>query len=290
MTWITEYKKSLKNLHAEEPLDVYFYRPLAFIIVKTFYAFPLTPNHYSFLALLSGITSGFYFLKGTTEGMQWGAFYFLLFAILDCCDGMVARLKKNGSEFGRLIDGVVDYTVNVIVYTTLAIGLKKQVTTDLLQPWMLVIAAGVSKALHSITYDHYLNEYLSYEKGNSGFVLNEIDDLKKKLEKHKSEGASLLRITALKLYLGYSVLQAGKIEKALVYNPSMYCQKNLLALRLWSFVGPAVHIAFLILAFLFKAPAVLFSYAIIFGNLWLIVMFLFQFKINHELSIQREMT
>ncbi|MGZ3808010.1 MAG: hypothetical protein ACXVCE_07990, partial [Bacteriovorax sp.] len=96
MSWLTEYQKSLKNVHAEEPLDVYFYRPLAFIIVKTFYAFPITPNHYSFLALLSGIASGFHFLKGTPEGFQKGAFFFLLFAILDCCDGMVARLKKNG--------------------------------------------------------------------------------------------------------------------------------------------------------------------------------------------------
>ena len=94
MSWLKEYQKSLKNLHAEEPLDVYFYRPPAFIIVKTFYRFPITPNHYSFLALLSGLAAGFNLMKGTTSGYQWGAFYFLLFAILDCCDGMVARLKK----------------------------------------------------------------------------------------------------------------------------------------------------------------------------------------------------
>ena len=94
MNWLKEYKLSLKNLHAEEPLDVYFYRPLAFIVVKTFYSLPITPNMYSLMALLSGIASGYNFIKGTSLGFKWGAFFFLVFAILDCCDGMVARLKK----------------------------------------------------------------------------------------------------------------------------------------------------------------------------------------------------
>ncbi len=97
MNWLIEYKKSLKNIHAEEPLDVYLYRPMAFIIVKALYSTSLTPNQYSLLALLSGIAAGGCFLQGTYLGLQWGGFFFLLFAILDRCDGMVARLKKNGT-------------------------------------------------------------------------------------------------------------------------------------------------------------------------------------------------
>jgi hypothetical protein len=36
----SDYKKSLKNIEAEEPLDIYFYRPIAFIIVRFFYQTP----------------------------------------------------------------------------------------------------------------------------------------------------------------------------------------------------------------------------------------------------------
>lgn len=285
MTWLTEYKKSLKNVHAEEPLDVYFFRPLAFIIVKAFYRFPITPNQYSLLALLSGIAAGFNLMKGTTSGFEWGAFYFLLFAVLDCCDGMVARLKKNGTEFGRLIDGIVDYTVNIIVYFTLALGVQKSfVMTGMFQPWMLVVLAGISKAIHSISYDHYLTEYLSYEKGDGGFVVREIEDLRKKLIDAQKENGSIIRKFGLRLYLGYSSLQAGNQGRSLVYAPELYCEKNLLALRMWSMIGPSVHIAFLILSFIFNAPYVLFSYAIIFGNVWLFLMFAYQFKINQELA------
>ncbi len=287
MSWLAEYKKSLKNVHAEEPLDVYFYRPLAFIVVKTFYSLPITPNHYSLLALISGIAAGHNFMQGTSGGFKWGAFFFLLFAVLDCCDGMVARLKKNGTEFGRLIDGLVDYTVNIIAYFTLALGMKKSFGSSMIiEPWILVVLAGVSKAIHSISYDHYLTEYLSYEKGDGGFVVREIEELKKKLSEAEKQKGSFIRKIGLRLYLGYSNLQAGNQGKTLVYSPALYCERNLKALRLWSIIGPAVHIAFLIISFSFNAPNIIFFYAIVFGNLWLAMMFAYQFKINQELATQ----
>lgn len=275
MNWLIEYKKSLKDIEAEELLDVYFYRPLAFIIVKAFYHFPLTPNHYSFMALVSGIFSAYFFAKGSESGLAFGAFFFLLFAILDCCDGMVARLKRNGTEFGRLIDGAVDYTVNIMVYVALAIGLKNE--------WHLVILAGISKAIHSITYDHYLNEYLSYAKGNSGFAENEWNHLKTRYEETLSEKL-FLKAFILKIYMGYTKLQMGKSQKIKKYQPKAYCQVNLKLLRMWSFIGPAVHIAFLVLAYLFNFSKLFYVYAIVLGNIWLIWMFFYQFKKNRELA------
>lgn len=286
MNWLNEYKKSLKNIEAEEPLDIFFYRPLAFVIVKALYSLPLTPNHYSLMALISGILSGYYFNLGSEKGFVWGAFYFLLFAVLDCCDGMVARLKKNGTEFGRLVDGVVDYTVNIIVYFALAFGVKKyypETSIDLIAPWILVVIAGVSKAIHSITYDHYLTEYLSYEKGNGAFATNELEMLKQKLKIAHDAKASV-KAFALKLYIGYTKLQAGNSKKVLTYNAKEYLQNNLKTLRMWGIVGPTMHITFLILAFLLNVPNVYFGYAIVFGNVWLIFMFLFQRKVNSGLK------
>ena len=287
MNWLKEYKLSLKNLHAEEPLDVYFYRPLAFIVVKTFYSLPITPNMYSLMALLSGIASGYNFIKGTSLGFKWGAFFFLVFAILDCCDGMVARLKKNGTEFGRLIDGVVDYVVNVIVYMTLAIGIKKQYSPDLVQPWILVVVAGISKAIHSISYDHYLTEYLSYEKGDGGFVVREIEILRNKLNNLQKSKVSFFRRLGLKLYLAYSSIQAGNQGRVLIFNSEKYCEKNLRALKMWSSIGPAVHILVFIISCILNEPYLLFFYSVVFGNLWLMMMFVYQFKINQEMAEEK---
>ncbi len=282
MSWLTEYKSSLKNIYAEEPLDVYFYRPLAFIIVKTFYAYPITPNHYSLLAFLAGITSGHHFLKGTPAGYLWGAIFFLAYAILDCCDGMVARMKKNGTEFGRIIDGVVDYTVNAVVYITLAMGMSKTTNNDFIAPWILITIAGISKAVHAITYDHYLTEYLSHENGNGGFVAKEIENIKMRLAESESRNDTFFGKLGLKIYLGFTSLQAGS-QSAIGYDPRIYCERNLHSLRMWSAIGPSVHIAILILAFIFNAPNGLFFYSIIFGNLWLFMMFIYQSRINNSL-------
>jgi hypothetical protein len=283
MNFLQEYKRSLKNLHAEEPLDVYLYRPLAFIIVKAFYSLPITPNQYSLVALFAGIASGYNLVKGTSLGFKWGAFYFFLFAILDCCDGMVARLKKNGTKYGRLIDGLVDYAVNAIVYVTLALGLKKQYSADLFQPWILVITAGVSKAVHSILYDHYLTEYISNEKGDGGFVVREIEEVKARIVESEKSNSLFIRRMALKVYLGYTSIQAGNQGRQLALKPLLYCQRNLRALKMWSVIGPSSHMFVLIIACILNEPYLLFIYAIIFGNSWLLMMLIYQFKINQEL-------
>lgn len=287
MNWIIEYKKSLKNLHAEEPLDVYLYRPFAFVIVKLFYSLPITPNQYSLAALLAGVASGYNFLKGDSLSFKWGAFFFLLFAILDCCDGMVARLKKNGTKYGRIIDGLVDYLVNAIVYITLAIGIKKQFSPDLLQPWVLVLLAGLTKAIHAFFYDHYLNEYMSYEKGNRGFASREIEEVKQRLVESENSNDLFIKRFALRIYLKYSLVQAGNNKNDLSIDPKSYCEKNLKALKMWSMIGPSAHITFFVLACFLNEPYLLFFYTVIAGNIWLLLMLFYQFKNNQELAGER---
>lgn len=285
MSWIQEYKASLKNIDAEEPLDIYFYRPIAFIIVKLFYALPLTPNHYSLLALISGIFSAYYFYMGTEVAFQWAGFYFLMFAIFDCCDGMVARLKKNGSEFGRIIDGLVDYTVNAFVYVALALSIGSLYSgSEFMPAWLLIILTGVSKAFHSFTYDHYLTEYLSHSEGKSAFAASEVVKVTERLKLAEKNKEPFQKVLMLKIYLAFTKVQAQSEVGELHYDPAHYCRKNLRLLKMWSLIGPAPHNTILILAFLFKVPNLLFGYSIVFGNAWLIFMFFYQKHMNSTLT------
>lgn len=283
MSLLEEYKLSLKELDAEDTLDIFFYRPLAFILVKTFYNAPITPNDYSLLSLLSGLVAGIFFYQGTITHFKWGAIFFLLSSVLDNCDGMVARLKKNGTEFGRLIDGLVDYLVNIVVYISMAIGLAKIAPDESTLTWVFVLLAGLSKAAHSITYDHYLNEYMSYKNGSNSFLTNEINKIKKNIVKSDENSESLLRNMALQIYLKYSLIQAGYQEKTLTFDSDNYCKKNLKLLKLWSLLGPTSHITVLIVACLFGIPFLLFGYSILFGNLWLITMLFIQNRTNNSL-------
>jgi hypothetical protein len=199
---------------------------------------------------------------------------------------MVARLKKNGTEFGRLVDGLVDYAVNIMIYFALAFGVKKNFHGGMIEPWVLVFMAGVSKAIHSMTYDHYLTEYISYESGKAGFAANELESWRKKLQKAIEENRKL-RTIGLRIYVAYTALQAGNEKLVLHFNPTDYCRNNLHLIRLWTVIGPAAHIAFLVTGFVFKMPNLYYGFAIIFGNIWLILMFLYQFKVNSKITLAK---
>jgi len=278
MNWIKDYSKSLKSLHAEELADVYLFRPLAFVIVKLFYSLPLTPNHYSFLSLLSGIGASFYFIRGDAHSLKLGSAFFVLSCVLDCCDGMVARLKKNGSEFGKLIDGVVDYLVNIFVFLSLAYGLQAQSQqgTSALSALLLFPLAGVSKIIHSIIYDYYLSQYLNCESNKFFSAEDEIKKVEDFKRKQNLDRLKPIKNFALKVYVFYIKAQGRMQPTGLSYDPKSYCRLNFKNLRQWSFIGPSMHNLALIISLVLFEPFIYLFYSIVLANLWLIKMTLLQ--------------
>src|SRR3954464_2680836 len=103
MSWLSEYKKSLKMVEVEEYFDLFFYRPLAFVLVKTVYRTSITPNQLTIVAIFIGITCAIIYAQGTAY-FALGALFFALYNIVDCSDGQLARIKKNGTHAGRIVD------------------------------------------------------------------------------------------------------------------------------------------------------------------------------------------
>lgn len=65
MSWYSDYKKSLKMLEVEEIFDLFFYRPLAFILVKIIYRSNITPNQLTIGAIIMGIIGGIFYAQGS---------------------------------------------------------------------------------------------------------------------------------------------------------------------------------------------------------------------------------
>jgi phosphatidylglycerophosphate synthase len=122
MSWYTEYKSSLKLGVVEEVLDIILYRPLAFLLVKAIYGTRITPNQLSITAILMGLVSGAFYALGEPACVIAGALFYLAFNICDCADGQLARLKKNGTPMGKIIDGIAEYTATSAVFIGRAIG------------------------------------------------------------------------------------------------------------------------------------------------------------------------
>lgn len=97
-------------------VDRHFNRRCSKWITRALLQTPLTPNGVTVLAALVGLLSGAVFAWGGYAAGVAGALLFQLSAILDCCDGEVARLKFMESPFGEQLDVALDNVVHVGLY------------------------------------------------------------------------------------------------------------------------------------------------------------------------------
>jgi hypothetical protein len=181
--FIEELRESIKAIEIEEKLDLIFHRPLGLIFSKFAIKLGLTPLHVSFLSLFSGILGGilFYWQENIFLTLL-GSFILTLSAIFDSSDGQVARLTKKTTEFGRVVDGLIDNFVFVFIYFFASLHFY-----PLYGIWIFVLAAvsGFFNSLHSLIYDFYKNEVAFIYCGINSQRNEDIEEVK---DKYKGKG------------------------------------------------------------------------------------------------------
>ena len=279
-SFIAQYKSSLKNPFAEELIDLAFFRPLAFLFVKVTEPLPLTPNFVSLLAMVVGIGAGIALTGGTVGAFALGAILFGLSNILDCSDGMIARLKKNGTKTGRIVDGMVDYVASGAVYIGFAVGINRAVRYGALHlpfnPWVLMLAAVASTILHSISSDYYRHAFICQER--SGSVAEDESRLfADELARLKTEKGHVFDKLLIFIYLRYLAIQKSKSSRV-APSPSSEHRKVVSPLQavLWNLIGPSTHTTFVILAAAFDRPVIFFIFTIGAANTWMVGLFFLQ--------------
>ena len=101
-------------------VDRYFNRACSKWITQWLLQTPLTPNGVTILAMAVGLLAAAAFAVGGYAAGIVGALLFQLSAILDCCDGEVARLKFLESSFGERLDVALDNVVHIALYAGMA--------------------------------------------------------------------------------------------------------------------------------------------------------------------------
>lgn len=243
-----EYKKSLKHIEAEEPLDLYFYRIISFLFVKIILPFPITPNQISIAALIMGLISAVFYAFGTHEAFLIAAVFYAIYYLFDLSDGQVARLKKNGTRIGRIVDGIADYVTHLSIYIGLGIGLGNELNT-----WLLVIATMMSLMAQVILFDFYRSRYLEYSLGEVNLFGEDLKQFQQEYEELKRSPGKKTEKLVYFLYLKYVAVQqffiskAAKEQKNKKFDKVDFLKKNKLIVRLWSFMGSSLHITLLII-------------------------------------------
>jgi len=285
MKWIDEYRASLKMIEVEELLDLLFYRPLAFFFIKLIYRTEITPNQISLLALIVGVISGALFALDTIIASILAAVMLIIYDVLDCSDGMLARLKKNGTVIGRIIDGVSDYIVTIAAYIGIGIGLTLH-TGDALYSWSLTAAAGISNAIHSISLDYYRNMFMDNVLGRESTLGENLDHFEEEYHKLRQGNKHYLEFLLLWIYLKYSAVQIKFAKnKPLIYDGPDYYNKNKTILHLWTYLGPTTELTFMIICAFFNRMDIYLWGIIVIGNLYALILYVIQTRINHGLKI-----
>ena len=276
MSLIEEYRSSLKSIDVEEILDLTIYRPLSFLFVKLIYRTNLTPNQLSVIAMFLGILAGIFYGLGTHQFIVFAAASFFMCNVLDCADGQLARLKKNGTRVGRIIDGLIDYVTSLATFIGIGIALNNNPEFGPIY-WVLIAAGGISRVFQNMYFDYYRNLYMAY-------VHHKVDDIKRETEAYvkfrheigKTDGRLVVK-SLVDIYVWYSKWQM-RITKhvELDVTPDEYKINNKLILRLWSWLGSTTHLSALVIFSLMNRLDLYFWVTLIPGNIILLILFIRQ--------------
>lgn len=275
MTTKLDYKASLKGTDAEEILDLLIYRPISFQFVKLIYPTNITPNQISTVALIFGVLAGVFYTFGTDLMFIFAAISFFICNVLDCADGQLARLKKNGTRIGRVVDGLIDYITAISTFVGIAIGYS--LSENPLFVWAITVFAAFSRALQNMYFDNYRNLYLRY-------VYNIVNDVNSDIKEFEEDLAGLKRMKGryvakllVFIYLKYCYLQKA-VTKDIVYDvtPEEYKRKNKFLLRCWSWLGSTTHLTLAIVLTLFFRVDLYLLITVTIGNIAFIILFIVQ--------------
>jgi phosphatidylglycerophosphate synthase len=146
---------AFKAYEIEELADVYFFRPLGFIIARFAAAFRLTPTQVTVFGALVGIAGG-----ALLYDQRLGLYAFALLithGIIDSADGQLARMTGQVTELGRVLDGGSGYLTHGAIYIAIAAGVIHRGGSGAILVWMVL--AGIANAAQAQMYEYHRHDY-----------------------------------------------------------------------------------------------------------------------------------
>ena len=181
-----QYRNSLKSMDTEEFIDLMFYRPLGYLWALLCSKIGVTPYAITIASIFLGVGGGelLYF----HDDMLWLNYLGILLIIwantFDSADGQLARMTKQYSKLGRILDGMSGDFWFIAIYVAICLRTNATDAVFAAQPWLIwVIAAfaGLFHAKQASSADYYRQFHLYFLKGEAGSELDSCKVLDAKL-------------------------------------------------------------------------------------------------------------
>lgn len=152
-----------RDRRIEDPTNLWIIHPAGRRLLPWFVARGISANAVSAGGLLLGAAAAFAYSNWTA--WPWAVAGLLLsiaWLIADGLDGMIARATGTASPLGRMLDGLCDHGVFVLIYVVLASAIGT------VEGWALAIAAGVAHAVQSSLYEGERTRFHRRCRGDAG--------------------------------------------------------------------------------------------------------------------------
>lgn len=180
----SSYRDSLKSMDTEETFDLIFYRPIGYAWACLAKKVGVTPNAITIASIFIGIAAGVMFYFNNLWLNIVGMLLLMWANSFDSADGQLARMTKQYSRLGRILDGVSGDLWFASIY--FAICFRTNATSEFFAstPWLIwtiAVIAGLFHAQQAAMADYYRNFHLYFLKGTEGSELDNSIQLKEKL-------------------------------------------------------------------------------------------------------------
>ncbi|MDE6266939.1 MAG: CDP-alcohol phosphatidyltransferase family protein [Muribaculaceae bacterium] len=229
----SSYRDSLKSMDTEEHIDLAFYRPIGYAWACLAAKLGITPNVITIASIFLGVGAGVCFGYNSLAINIVGMLLLIWANSFDSADGQLARMTKQYSRLGRILDGVSGDFWFAAIY--IAICIRENQTSVIFSShpwliWLIAVVTGICHAKQAAMADYYRQFHLYFLKGEAGSELENSAELKQKL-RQISWKKDFFRKLALTTYTNYTVQQEATA-------PAMQALRRELALRFPSGVIP----------------------------------------------------
>lgn len=212
------YWQSLKPLDVEEPIDVWVHRPVAFMLARFLLPTRVSPNTVTIFSMVFGLFALVAMLTRVSGHMMLAGICIFASAVVDCADGQLARMRGTSSALGRMLDGVADFVVALVIVGGGAVVIVREHSRSLSEFLMyaaVIAVTAVTGSFHTASYDHYKNLYLKFTHPKYG----EAEDLESAYARYAmlDETRSIWLRIAWQIYLFYLKSQTNYIQS---FDPS----------------------------------------------------------------------
>lgn len=201
-----EYRQSLKSSDTEEHIDLAFYRPIGFFWAILARKLRITPNMITIASIFIGVAAGLLMYPNKLWINVLGILCLILANSFDSADGQLARLTKQYSRLGRILDGMAGDIWFIAIYLCIVFRMLHTDVFFITHEWVIwtiAVAAGICHARQAALADRFRQFHLMFLKKEFPTELENSQSVLSQLKSKKSSFQKLILV----FYYGYTKVQ-----------------------------------------------------------------------------------